>query len=116
MNVSGLNIVVGNVTSQTSSTWSIPDIFVTQIPANTTNTQMNVSEAPGSTPEISLKANTQSKSPRDFLLNPGWNPRHPRNPLGKLNSQPSRFQQDLIFMWAMKSRLMVGGERDHCKM
>ncbi|MBW0534271.1 hypothetical protein O181_073986 [Austropuccinia psidii MF-1] len=116
MNVSGLNIVVGNVTSQTSSTWSIPDISVTQIPTNPTNTQMNVSGVPGSTPEISSKANPQFKSPQYFLLNPGRNPRHPRNPLGKLKSQPSRFQQDLSFMWAMKSGLMVGVKKDHCKM
>ncbi|MBW0582894.1 hypothetical protein O181_122609 [Austropuccinia psidii MF-1] len=66
MNVSGLNIDVGNVTSQTSSTWSIPNISVTPIPPNTTNTQIHVSEGPGSIPEISSKAN-----PQEFLLNPG---------------------------------------------
>ncbi|MBW0542585.1 hypothetical protein O181_082300 [Austropuccinia psidii MF-1] len=32
MNVSGLNIDVGNPTAQTSSTWSIPNICVTPIP------------------------------------------------------------------------------------
>ncbi|MBW0496633.1 hypothetical protein O181_036348 [Austropuccinia psidii MF-1] len=74
MNVSGLNIDVGNATSQTSSTCSIPNISVTPIPPNPTNTQMHVSEGPGSTPEISSKANPQSKNPREFLLNPGWNP------------------------------------------
>ncbi|MBW0490747.1 hypothetical protein O181_030462 [Austropuccinia psidii MF-1] len=63
MNVSGLNIYVANVTSQTSSTWSIPNISVTPIPPNPTNTQMNVSEGPGTTPEISPKANPQSKYP-----------------------------------------------------
>ncbi|MBW0565699.1 hypothetical protein O181_105414 [Austropuccinia psidii MF-1] len=52
MNVSGLNIDVGNVTSQTSSTWSIPNISVTPIPPNPTNTQMHVSEGPESTPQI----------------------------------------------------------------
>ncbi|MBW0555915.1 hypothetical protein O181_095630 [Austropuccinia psidii MF-1] len=66
MNVSGLNIDVGNPTAQTSSTWSIPNIYVTSIPQNPTNTQMHVLEGPGSTPEISSKANQQ-----DFLLNPG---------------------------------------------
>ncbi|MBW0535331.1 hypothetical protein O181_075046 [Austropuccinia psidii MF-1] len=59
MNVSGLNIDVGNPMAQTSSTWSIPNISVSPIPPNPTNTQMNVSEGPGSTPEISSKANTQ---------------------------------------------------------
>ncbi|MBW0562053.1 hypothetical protein O181_101768 [Austropuccinia psidii MF-1] len=63
MNVSGLNIDVGNVTSQTSSTWSIPNISITPIPPNTTNRQMNVSEVPGSTPGISSKANPQFKFP-----------------------------------------------------
>ncbi|MBW0518380.1 hypothetical protein O181_058095 [Austropuccinia psidii MF-1] len=64
MNVSGLNIDVGNVMAPTSSTWSIPNISVTPIPLNPTNTQMHVSEGPGSTPEISSKANSQSKFPR----------------------------------------------------
>ncbi|MBW0492703.1 hypothetical protein O181_032418 [Austropuccinia psidii MF-1] len=61
MNVSGLNINVGNETSKPSITWSIPNISVTSIPPNYTNTKMHVSEGPGSTPEISLKANPQSK-------------------------------------------------------
>ncbi|MBW0470452.1 hypothetical protein O181_010167 [Austropuccinia psidii MF-1] len=59
MNVSGLNIDVGNLTAPTSSTWSIPYICVTEIPPNPTNTQMPVSQGPGSTPEISSKANPQ---------------------------------------------------------
>ncbi|MBW0475541.1 hypothetical protein O181_015256 [Austropuccinia psidii MF-1] len=58
-NVSGLNIDLGNAMAQTSSTWSIPNISVTPIPPNPTKTQMNVSEGPGSTPEISSKANPQ---------------------------------------------------------
>ncbi|MBW0502522.1 hypothetical protein O181_042237 [Austropuccinia psidii MF-1] len=53
MNLSGLNIEVGNVKAQTSSTWSIPNTSVTLIPPNPTDTQMHVSEGPGSTPEIS---------------------------------------------------------------
>ncbi|MBW0487406.1 hypothetical protein O181_027121 [Austropuccinia psidii MF-1] len=57
MNVPGLNIDVGNVMAQTSSTWSIPNIPVTPILPNPTNTQMHVSKGPGSTPEISSKAN-----------------------------------------------------------
>ncbi|MBW0529454.1 hypothetical protein O181_069169 [Austropuccinia psidii MF-1] len=71
MNVSGLNIDVGNAMAPTSSTWSIPNISVTPIPLNLTHTQMHVSEGPGSTPEISSKANPQSKFPPEFLLNPG---------------------------------------------
>ncbi|MBW0465184.1 hypothetical protein O181_004899 [Austropuccinia psidii MF-1] len=59
----GLNIDVGNSTSQTSSTWFIPNIYVTTLPQNPTNTKMHVSEGPGSTQEISLKANPQSKFP-----------------------------------------------------
>ncbi|MBW0578350.1 hypothetical protein O181_118065 [Austropuccinia psidii MF-1] len=53
MNVLGLNIDVVNATSQTSSTWPIPNISVTPVPPNPTNTQMHVSEGPGSIPEIS---------------------------------------------------------------
>ncbi|MBW0536315.1 hypothetical protein O181_076030 [Austropuccinia psidii MF-1] len=70
MNVSGLNIAVGILTAQTSSTWSIPNISVIQTPLNLTNTQMHVSECPGSTLQISSKANPQSKFSPDFLLNP----------------------------------------------
>ncbi|MBW0471867.1 hypothetical protein O181_011582 [Austropuccinia psidii MF-1] len=83
MNVSGLNIDVGKATSQTSSTCSIANISVTPIPPNPTNTQMHVSEGPGSTPEISSKANTQSKYPQEFLLNTGWNPVMSQEPFGK---------------------------------
>ncbi|MBW0562027.1 hypothetical protein O181_101742 [Austropuccinia psidii MF-1] len=71
MNVSGFNIDVGNQKAQTSSTWSIPNISVTPIPRNPTNTQMDVSEGPESTPQISSKANPQSKFTHEFLLNPG---------------------------------------------
>ncbi|MBW0526267.1 hypothetical protein O181_065982 [Austropuccinia psidii MF-1] len=88
MNVSGLNIDVGNATSQTSSTWSIPNISITPIPPNTTNRQMHVFEGPGSTPEISSKANPQSKYPLDFLLNPGWNPVGSQEPFGQ-SKQPT---------------------------
>ncbi|MBW0541295.1 hypothetical protein O181_081010 [Austropuccinia psidii MF-1] len=61
MNVSALNIDVGNSKAQTSSTWSIPNISITLEPQNCTNTQMHVSEGPESTPQISSKANHQSK-------------------------------------------------------
>ncbi|MBW0512052.1 hypothetical protein O181_051767 [Austropuccinia psidii MF-1] len=83
MNVSGLNIDVGNLTAQTSSTWSIPNILVTPIPPNPTNTQMHVSEGPGRKPEISSNDN-----PQDFLLNPGRNPVASKEPFGKSN-QPT---------------------------
>ncbi|MBW0481832.1 hypothetical protein O181_021547 [Austropuccinia psidii MF-1] len=53
MNVSGLNIDVANAMGQTSSTWSIPNISITPIPLNPTDTQMHVSDRPGRTPEIS---------------------------------------------------------------
>ncbi|MBW0493105.1 hypothetical protein O181_032820 [Austropuccinia psidii MF-1] len=36
---------------------------------------------------------------------------HPRNPLDKVNSQPSIFHRDLRFMWGMQSRLMGGKEK-----
>ncbi|MBW0490842.1 hypothetical protein O181_030557 [Austropuccinia psidii MF-1] len=88
MNVSGLNIDVGNVMAQTSSTWSIPNISVTSIPPNPTNTQMLFSEGPGSTPEISSKANPQSKFPHEFLLNPGPNPVASQDPFGR-SKQPT---------------------------
>ncbi|MBW0474099.1 hypothetical protein O181_013814 [Austropuccinia psidii MF-1] len=83
INLSGLNIDVGNGNSQNSCTWSIPNISVTPIPPNPTNTQMHVSEGPGSTPEISPKANSKSKYPRDFLLNPGCNPVGSQEPFGQ---------------------------------
>ncbi|MBW0505970.1 hypothetical protein O181_045685 [Austropuccinia psidii MF-1] len=60
MNVSGLKFDVGNTKAQTSSTWSIPNISVTPIPPNPTNTQTHVSEGPESTPQFSSKANPQS--------------------------------------------------------
>ncbi|MBW0513443.1 hypothetical protein O181_053158 [Austropuccinia psidii MF-1] len=76
MNVSVSHIDVGNVMAQTSSTWSVPNISVNLIPPNPINTQMHVSEGPGSTPEISSKANAQLKFPCEFLLSPGQNPVH----------------------------------------
>ncbi|MBW0465226.1 hypothetical protein O181_004941 [Austropuccinia psidii MF-1] len=84
MNVSGLKMDVANLTSQRSSTWSIAIISVTSIPPNPTNTQMHVSEGPGSTPEISSKANPQSKFPHDFLLNTGRNLVVSQEPFGQI--------------------------------
>ncbi|MBW0488937.1 hypothetical protein O181_028652 [Austropuccinia psidii MF-1] len=77
MNISGLNVDVGNPTALTSSTWSIPNISVTSIPPNPTNTHIHVFEQPGSTPKISSKPN-----PQDFLLNPGQNPVASQEPFG----------------------------------
>ncbi|MBW0576101.1 hypothetical protein O181_115816 [Austropuccinia psidii MF-1] len=61
MNVSGLNIDVGNLKAQTSSTC---------------------------TPQISSKANSQSKFPREFLLNPGRNPVASQDAFGQIK-QPT---------------------------
>ncbi|MBW0510902.1 hypothetical protein O181_050617 [Austropuccinia psidii MF-1] len=83
MNVSGLNIDVGNPKAPTSSTCSIQNISVTPIPPNPTNTQMHVSEGPEGTPQISSNANTQSKFPRELLLNTGWNPVASQDPFGQ---------------------------------
>ncbi|MBW0476606.1 hypothetical protein O181_016321 [Austropuccinia psidii MF-1] len=88
MNVSGLNIDVGNPKAQTSSTWSNPNISVTPIPPNPTNTQRHVPEGPGSTPEISSKANTQLKFPCELLLNPGQNPVASQDPF-RQSKQPT---------------------------
>ncbi|MBW0496791.1 hypothetical protein O181_036506 [Austropuccinia psidii MF-1] len=83
MNVSGLNIDMGNAISKTSSTWSIPNISITPISPNPTNYKMHVSEGPGSTPEISSKAN-----PKYILLNPGRNSVAFQEPFGKIK-QPT---------------------------
>ncbi|MBW0466218.1 hypothetical protein O181_005933 [Austropuccinia psidii MF-1] len=80
MNVSDLNIDVGKATSQASSNLSIPNISITP---NPTNTQTDVSEGPESTPQISSKANPQSKVPHELLLNPGWNPVTSQDPFGQ---------------------------------
>ncbi|MBW0486847.1 hypothetical protein O181_026562 [Austropuccinia psidii MF-1] len=88
MNVSGIKIDAGNPTASTSSTCSIPNISITTIPTNPTNTKMHMSEGPGSTPEISSKANPQSRFPCDFLLSPGQNPVASQEPFG-LSKQPT---------------------------
>ncbi|MBW0575995.1 hypothetical protein O181_115710, partial [Austropuccinia psidii MF-1] len=88
MKVSGLNIDVGNAMAQTSSTWSIPNISVTPIPPHPTNTQMHVSQGQGSTPEISSKANPQTKFPCEFLLNSGRNPVASQDSFGQ-SKQPT---------------------------
>ncbi|MBW0586966.1 hypothetical protein O181_126681 [Austropuccinia psidii MF-1] len=116
LNVSGLNIDVGNVMAQTSSTWSIPNISLTQIPPNPTNTQMHVSEGPGSTPEISSNLiPSQNFHMSSSLILVGIQS-HPGSPLDEVKIQPSIFHQVLRFMWEMKSGLMAGNEKDHWKM
>ncbi|MBW0521847.1 hypothetical protein O181_061562 [Austropuccinia psidii MF-1] len=84
MNLSGRKIDLGNVTAQTSTTWSIPNLCITEDSPNPTNMQMQLSEGPGSTLEILSKDNTKSNFPPDFLLNPGES----QEPLGK-SKQPS---------------------------
>ncbi|MBW0565265.1 hypothetical protein O181_104980 [Austropuccinia psidii MF-1] len=116
MNVSGLFIDVGNVMAQTSSTWSIPNISVTPIPPNPTNTQMHVSEGPGSTPEISSKANPQSKFPREFLFNPGQNPVASQDPFGQSKQPTLNIPSGSQVHVGDKKRVMAGNEKDHWKM
>ncbi|MBW0559676.1 hypothetical protein O181_099391 [Austropuccinia psidii MF-1] len=83
MNVAGLNIDVGNPKAPISSTWSIPNISVTPIPLNPTNTQIHVSEGPEGTPQISSNTNPQSKCPCELFLNPGRNPVTSQDPFGQ---------------------------------
>ncbi|MBW0483307.1 hypothetical protein O181_023022 [Austropuccinia psidii MF-1] len=59
MNVSGLNLDAGNGMAQTSTTQTVTNISVTPIPPNPTNAQTHVSEGPGSTPEIFIKASSK---------------------------------------------------------
>ncbi|MBW0584691.1 hypothetical protein O181_124406, partial [Austropuccinia psidii MF-1] len=87
INVSSINIDVGNLKAPTPSTWSIPNISVTPISPNPTNTQIHVSEGPEGTPQISSNTNPQSKFPREFLLNPGQNPVATQDPFAQ-SKQP----------------------------
>ncbi|MBW0506205.1 hypothetical protein O181_045920 [Austropuccinia psidii MF-1] len=64
---------------------------------------MHVSEGPGSTPEISSKANPQLKFPPDFLLNPGQNPVASQDPFGQ-SKQPT-------LNIPSGSQLLVGDEK-----
>ncbi|MBW0593645.1 hypothetical protein O181_133360, partial [Austropuccinia psidii MF-1] len=86
MNVSGLNIDVGNPKAPASSTWSIPNISITPIPPNPTNTQTHVYQGPEGTPQISSNANPESKFPCEFLLNPGRHPVASQDPFGKMEN------------------------------
>ncbi|MBW0526613.1 hypothetical protein O181_066328 [Austropuccinia psidii MF-1] len=116
MNVSGLNIDVGNSKAQTSSTWSFPNISTTPI-----------SQIPLIHKWMCLRGQKAHLKSHQTLI-PNQNFRassslilvriqsHPTIPLYKVNSQPSIFHHDLMFMWAMKSGLMVGNEKDYWKM
>ncbi|MBW0497793.1 hypothetical protein O181_037508 [Austropuccinia psidii MF-1] len=116
MNVSGLNIDVGNPTPPTSSTWSIPNILslqYPQIPLIHKNMCLRGKEA-------HLKSHQRLIPNQNFhmtssLILVGIQ-LHPRNPLGKVNIQPSIFHLDLRFMWEMKIGLMGGNKKDHWKM
>ncbi|MBW0592320.1 hypothetical protein O181_132035 [Austropuccinia psidii MF-1] len=55
---------------------------------NVSGLNIDVGNPKGSTPEISSKANPQSKFPREFLLNPGWNPVGSQDPFGQ-TKQPT---------------------------
>ncbi|MBW0558317.1 hypothetical protein O181_098032, partial [Austropuccinia psidii MF-1] len=83
MNVSGLNIDVGNAMAQTSSTLSIPNLSITTIPPNPTNTPMHVSGGQ----EAHLKSNQRLIPNENFhvslsLILVGIQS-HPRIPLDK---------------------------------
>ncbi|MBW0467767.1 hypothetical protein O181_007482 [Austropuccinia psidii MF-1] len=110
MNVSGLNIDMGNPMAQASSTWSIQNISITPIPPYPTNTQMQVSEGPGSTPEISSKANPQSIFPCEFLLNPGQNSVASQEPFGK-HKQPTVNIPSLSQVHVGNSKRVDGGKQ-----
>ncbi|MBW0566650.1 hypothetical protein O181_106365 [Austropuccinia psidii MF-1] len=103
MNVSGLNIDLGNLKAPTSSTWPIPNNSITPIPPNPTNTQMNVSEGP----EAHLKSHQRLIPNQNFHVSSSLIlvriQSNPRIPLDKVNSQPSIFHQDLRFMWEIKN-------------
>ncbi|MBW0490209.1 hypothetical protein O181_029924 [Austropuccinia psidii MF-1] len=71
---------------------------------------MNVSEGPGSTPEISPKANPQSKYPRDFLLDPGWNPVGSKEPLGQ-SKQPTLNIPSVFQGYVCHEKLVNGGRQ-----
>ncbi|MBW0507896.1 hypothetical protein O181_047611 [Austropuccinia psidii MF-1] len=116
MNVSGLNIDVGNPKAQTSSTWSIPNISVTPIPPNSTNPQIQVSECPESTPPISSKANPKSKFPREFLLNPGWNPVASQDPIGQSKKQTLNILSGSQVHVGNEKRVDGGNKKEHWKM
>ncbi|MBW0475481.1 hypothetical protein O181_015196 [Austropuccinia psidii MF-1] len=116
MNVSSFHIDVGNPKAQTSSTWSIPNIALTAIPTNPTNTQMHCLRGQ----KAHLKSHQRLIPNQNFHLTSSLIlvkiHSCPRIPLDKVNSQPSIFHQDLRFMWGTKSRLKGGNKKYHWKM
>ncbi|MBW0460941.1 hypothetical protein O181_000656 [Austropuccinia psidii MF-1] len=116
MNVSGLNIDVGNPKAPTSSTWSIPNISLTPIPQIPLIHKCMCLRGQ----KAHLKSHKMLIPNQNFHVSSSLTlvgiQSHPRIPLDKVNSQPPIFHQDLRFMWAMKSRLMEGNKKDHWKM
>ncbi|MBW0480316.1 hypothetical protein O181_020031 [Austropuccinia psidii MF-1] len=116
MNVSGLKIVVGTLKAPTSSTLSIPNSSVTPIPQIPLIYKYRCLRGQ----KAHLKSH-QTLLPNknfhvsSFLILVGIQS-HPRIPLEEVNREPSIFHQDLKFMWAMKSGLMVGNKKDHWEM
>ncbi|MBW0467570.1 hypothetical protein O181_007285 [Austropuccinia psidii MF-1] len=114
-NVSGLKIDMGNPMAPTASTWAIPNILITPIPPNPTNTQIMCLSGQ----EAHLKSHQRLIPNQYFHMTSSLIlvriQLYPMNPLGKINSQPSIFHQDLRFMWAMKPRFMGGNKKDHWK-
>ncbi|MBW0520015.1 hypothetical protein O181_059730 [Austropuccinia psidii MF-1] len=88
MNVSGLNIDVGNPTPPTSSTWSIPNILSLQFPQIPLIHKFMCLRGK----EAHLKSHQRlihnQIFPHDFLLNPGWNPVAYQEPFGR-SKQPT---------------------------
>ncbi|MBW0521935.1 hypothetical protein O181_061650 [Austropuccinia psidii MF-1] len=115
MNVSGLNIDVGNPKAPTSSAWSIPNNSVTPIPLNLTNTQMHVSEWPEGTPKISSNANHQSKFPHEFLLNPGRNPVTSQDPFGQSKQPNLNIPSGSQVHVGNEKWVVAGNKKDHWK-
>ncbi|MBW0535140.1 hypothetical protein O181_074855 [Austropuccinia psidii MF-1] len=103
MNVSVLNIDVGNSMALTSSTWSIPNISIPPIPQIPLINKCMCLRGQ----EAHLKSHQRLIPNQNFRVTSSLIlvaiQSCPRNPLGKVNSQPSIFHQDLRLMWALKS-------------
>ncbi|MBW0587160.1 hypothetical protein O181_126875 [Austropuccinia psidii MF-1] len=116
MNVSGLNLDVGNPKAPTSSTWSIPNISDTPIPPKPTKTQLHVSWCQ----KAHLKSHQTLIPIQNFHVSSSLVPvgiqAHPRIPLEEVKSQTSIFHQDLRLMCAMKGAWMGGDKKDHWRM
>ncbi|MBW0462299.1 hypothetical protein O181_002014 [Austropuccinia psidii MF-1] len=111
MNVSGFNIDVGNATAKTSTNRKIENISVTPIPLIPLIHKL-----------MCMRNQEKNQKVHQTLIhNPIFHMTSslilirilgsPRNPLGKVDSNPSLFHLDLRFIWAIKNRLMVGKKR-----